>query len=129
MVLDTSALVAILSGETEQQEFIRRIEQENILLLSAASYVETGIVIDSRYGPDGTRDLKLFLAEAEIDIAPVTVEQAEIALDAFRTFGKGRHAASLNYGDCFSYALSKATGEALLFKGDDFSQTDVAALL
>ena len=83
------------------------------------------MIVESRYGPDGVRDLDLFVAKAQISLAPVDEEQANLARRAFRKYGKGRHPAGLNFGDCFSYALSKALQEPLLFKGNDFSQTDV----
>jgi ribonuclease VapC len=95
--------------------------------MSAASYLESAIIIDDRFGYEGARDLKLFLAEAEIAIEPVTLEQAEVAREAYRRFGKGNHPAALNFGDCFAYALARVTVQPLLFKGDDFSQTDVEA--
>ncbi len=90
-----------------------------------ASFVELSIIIQSRYGPDGIRDLDLFLSRVAIVLIPVDSDQAYIARQAFRRFGKGRHPAGLNYGDCFSYALAKSLGEPLLFKGRDFSQTDL----
>jgi len=93
--------------------------------MSAASFVEASIVLEARKGYEGVRDFDLFVTRAGIKLAEVDAEQAETARVAFRKFGKGRHAASLNYGNCFSYALAKATGFPLLFKGNDFSQTDV----
>ena len=97
--------------------------------MSVASFVEAFIVMQARYGEEGVRDLDLFLARAEIELAPVDVNQAHIARQAFRQYGKGRHPAALNFGDCFTYALAKATGEPLLFKGNDFTQTDLIAVL
>ena len=125
MVIDSSALLAILFGEPEKRRFNELIEAHAVRLMSAASYLESAIIVDDRFGYDGARDLKLFLAEADIVIEPVTLEQAEIARDAYRRFGRGNHAAALNFGDCFAYALAKATEEPLLFKGNDFSQTDL----
>jgi ribonuclease VapC len=93
--------------------------------MSAANIVETGIIVGARFGPDAERDLDLFVARANIEIAPVTADQAMLARRAFREFGKGQHPAGLNFGDCFAYALAKASGEPLLFKGNDFSQTDI----
>jgi ribonuclease VapC len=125
MVIDSSALLAILFGEPEKRRFNELIGAHAVRIMSAASYLESAIIIDDRLGYEGARDFKLFLAEADIVIEPVTLEQAEAARDAYRRFGKGNHAAALNFGDCFAYALAKATGEPLLFKGNDFSQTDI----
>src|SRR5205085_10744128 len=96
--------------------------------ISAASVFEAGIVLISRYGPDARGDLQDFLAQSGLQVEPVTAEQAELALDAYQRYGKGRHQAGLNFGDCFAYALCKATGQPLLFKGQDFSQTDIATI-
>ncbi len=93
--------------------------------MSTASFLETSIILESRFGSDGVRDLDLFIAKAQISLVPVDEEQAHLARDGFRTYGKGRHPAGLNYGDCFSYALARSRDEPLLFKGQDFSQTDV----
>lgn len=128
MVVDTSALVALLGMEAEAARLAAAIESDATRLISAASLVEAALVIESRYGPDGGRELDLLIAKAELAVEPVTAQQAEIAREAWRRFGKGRHAASLNFGDCFSYALAKATGEPLLFKGTDFPQTDLAVV-
>jgi ribonuclease VapC len=125
MVLDTSALLAVLLNEPEAPPFRLAIEADPVRLLSAASLVETAIVIEARVGEAGGRELDLLLQKAAIEIVAVTPEQAEIARHAFREFGKGRHPAGLNYGDCFSYALAQSLGEPLLFKGSDFSRTDV----
>ncbi len=125
MILDTSALLAILQDEPERRSFNIAIEAAESRCISAATFVETSIVIGARYGADGLRDLDLFIAKAEIELVPVDVEQAHVAREAFLSFGKGRHPAGLNYGDCFSYALAKTRGEALLFKGEDFAQADV----
>jgi ribonuclease VapC len=127
MVIDTSAVLAILLGEPERRHFNEKIEADPIRLMSAASYLEAAIIIDDRFGYDGARDLKLFLAEAEIAIEPVTLEQAEVAREAYRRFGKGNHPAALNFGDCFAYALARVTDQPLLFKGNDLAQTDVDA--
>jgi ribonuclease VapC len=127
MVIDSSALLAILFDESEQRQFNEKIEADAIRLMSAASYLEAAIIIDDRLGYEGARDLKLFIAEAEIEIVPVTLEQAEIAREAYRNYGRGNHPAGLNYGDCFAYALAKTTQQALLFKGDDFAKTDIVA--
>ena len=127
MVIDSSALLAILFNEAEQRQFNEKIEADAIRFLSAASYLEAATIIDDRLGYEGARDLKLFIAEAEIEIVPVTLEQAEIVREAYRNYGRGNHPARLNYGDCFAYALAKATQQPLLFKGEDFAKTDIAA--
>jgi ribonuclease VapC len=125
MVIDTSALLAILQNEPERRTFNEAIESADTRCISAANFVEVSIVIESRYGPDGIRDLDLFLSKAEIELVPVDSEQSFVARQAFRQYGKGRHTAGLNFGDCFSYALAKSLGEPLLFKGNDFSKTDL----
>jgi ribonuclease VapC len=125
MVLDTSAVLAILQNEPERRKFNEAIDAAETRSLSTASFVECSMIVESRYGADGVRDLDLLIAKAQISLAPVDEEQANLARRAFRKFGKGRHPAGLNFGDCFSYALSKALQEPLLFKGNDFSQTDV----
>ncbi len=129
MVLDTSALLTVLFDEPERRQFNEVIAADPNRLLSTASFLETGIVIETRSGEAGGRDLDLFVHRAEIALVPVDADQAEIARRAFRRFGKGRHPAGLNFGDCFAYALSKASGEALLFKGDGFSKTDIDSAL
>lgn len=125
MVLDTSAVLAILQDEPERRQFNEAIDAAEARSLSTASFVECSMIVESRYGPDGVRDLDLFVAKAQIFLVPVDEEQANLARRAFRKYGKGRHPAGLNFGNCFSYALSKALQEPLLFKGNDFSQTDV----
>lgn len=125
MVIDTSALLAILQNEPERRRYNESIEAADSRVMSVATFVEVSMVIEARHGAEGLHDLDLFLDRAGIDLAPVDVEQARIARTAFSRFGKGRHPAALNYGDCFSYALARVLGEPLLYKGDDFSQTDV----
>jgi ribonuclease VapC len=125
MVLDTSALLAILQDEPERRAFNEAIEAADSRTLSAATYVETSIVVEVRHGAEGLRDLDLFIERAGIELVPVDGAQARIACRAFSRFGKGRHRAGLNFGDCFAYALAMARGEALLFKGDDFVHTDL----
>jgi ribonuclease VapC len=127
MVIDTSAIIAILAGEPEKDTFLEHIVSAPEALLSAASYVETGIVVE-RF-PDIANQLDSFLLELGIDVTPVTSAQARIAREAYRQFGKGRHPAGLNYGDCFSYALTKTSGHRLLFKGNDFGKTDIESAL
>ena len=128
MVIDTSAIIAILLGEPEAPELARAIEDGSPRLLSAANLLETSMVIEARKGDAAGRELDLLVYRAGIDVVPVDQEQAEIARVAWRRYGKGRHPASLNFGDCFAYALAKTTGLPLLFKGDDFNQTDIGRL-
>jgi ribonuclease VapC len=126
MILDTSALIAILRLEAEAPEFAKIIEQAAQRGISAVSYVEAGAVIDSSKDPIASRRLDELIEAAQIAIEPVTEAQARIARQAYRDFGQtSGHPAKLNFGDCFSYALAKSNGEPLLFKGQDFSQTDV----
>lgn len=127
MVLDTSALIAILSAEPEAAALATAIAAAATRLLSAASLLETAIVIEARYGQAGGQKLDELIRTAQIQIEPVTIEQVTAARLAYRAYGKGRHPAGLNYGDCFAYALAKINGEPLLFKGEDFSQTDIQA--
>jgi ribonuclease VapC len=127
MVIDTSALIAILRDEPERRVFNEAIEAAESCAMSTASFLETSMIVESRYGPDGTRDLDLFISKARITLASVDADQAYVARDAFRRYGKGRHPAGLNFGDCFAYALAKMLGEPLLFKGNDFAATDIAA--
>ena len=127
MILDTSALVAILYREPEAPSFAQRIHDADICRISVANHVELSMVVESQLGPEGTRQAEAFFRRADITIEPVTVEQGELARQAFLDFGKGRHRVGLNFGDCFAYALAKATGEPLLFKGNDFALTDIEA--
>jgi len=129
VILDTSALVAILFGEPEAALFTQLIHAADRCLKSAANFLELSIVIEGQIGPDAGRQCDIFFRRAGIIIEPVTVEQAHVARQAFLDFGKGRHAAGLNFGDCFSYALAKITSEPLLFKGEDFNKTDILAAL
>jgi ribonuclease VapC len=129
MILDTSALAAILFGEPEATLFTQLIHAADRCLISAANFLELSIVIEGQIGPDAGRQCDIFIRRAGIVIEPFTVEQAHLARQAFLDFGKGRHAAGLNFGDCFSYALAKITGEPLLFKGDDFNKTDILSAL
>jgi ribonuclease VapC len=126
VIIDASALIAILLDEPERAAFERAIAQDFDPRISAATYVETGIVVDSRRDPMRSRYLDSFLAVADVAIEPLTAEQAVIAREAYRDFGRGSgHPANLNFGDCFSYALATAFNEPLLFKGNDFTHTDV----
>ena len=125
MVVDTSAVLAILLGEREAEAFARAIEAADTCRISAANFVEAAIVIDTRGDAVASRQFDLFMRRAAIRVEAVTLEQTEVARQAYRDFGKGRHSAGLNFRDCFSYALAKVLDEPLLFKGTDFGQTDV----
>lgn len=125
MVIDTSAIVAMLADEPEAGRLEAAVEKDPVRLMSTASYLEAAIVIEARFGEPGGRELDLWLHRAGVELVAVAADQAETARIAYRRFGKGRHRAGLNYGDCFSYALAKVSGQPLLFKGDDFSHTDV----
>jgi ribonuclease VapC len=125
MVIDTSALLAILFGEPERRSFNEAIEAAESRRMSAATFVEVSIVIESRFGAEGVRDLDLFIERSGIDLIAVDSAQAQAARRAYSRFGKGRHPAGLNNGDCFSYALAMVLDEPLLYKGDDFGRTDV----
>ena len=129
MVIDTSALVAMLSDEPEAQRFETAVEAAHVRLMSTASYLETAIVIETRFGESGGRELDLWLHRAAVDLVGVDSDQADAARVAYRMYGKGRHRAGLNYGDCFSYALAKVSGQPLLFNGDDFARTDIHGVL
>jgi ribonuclease VapC len=125
MIIDTSALIGILDLEPEAERLARAIAAAPERMLSAANLVETGIVMLVRRGEEATRDLDLLLAKLKIDTVPVSTKQADLACKAFRRFGRGRHPARLNFGDCFAYALAKDSAAPLLFKGNDFAQTDI----
>ena len=125
MVIDTSGFVAIFLGEPERKPFLEHIIQADKKLLSAANALETGIVLEARRGEAAGREFDLFIVRANIEIVPVDADQGEIARSAWRNYGKGRHSAGLNFGDCFAYALAKWAGQKLLAKGEDFRFTDV----
>ena len=128
MVIDTSAVVAILGMDAEAARLAQAIEADHNRLVSVVTVVEAGLVVESRYGAAGGRELDLLMAKAGLSIEAVTAEHADVAREAWRRFGKGRHSAGLNFGDCFSYALARISGEPLLFKGNDFSNTDVSVV-
>jgi ribonuclease VapC len=125
MVLDSSAVVAILRREPEAVAFAHLVASANLPIMSAASVLETATLLEGRYGESAGRELDLFLVEANIRVVSVDREQVEAARRGWRKYGKGRHPAALNFGDCFSYALAKISGEPLLAKGKDFAQTDI----
>lgn len=126
MIIDTSALLAILFAEDDAAHFATAVARADIRLMSAANYLEAGIVVDNQIGAAAGRQLDALVSRAGIRVEAVTREQADMARQAYLDFGRGNHPAGLNFGDCFAYALSKATGLPLLFKGDDFGRTDVA---
>jgi len=126
MTVDTSAILAVLQNEAERTEFVSLIEQAPRRLISTLSVLEAAMVLEGRRGDDAGSDLDLFLQRASIETVAFDQEQLSVARAAFRRFGKGRHPAGLNFGDCASYALAQWSGEPLLFKGTDFAVTDVA---
>mgnify|MGYP001810114465 CR=1 FL=1 len=127
MIIDTSAIIAILRDEPEAQFCAMAIESTTQRRVSAANFLEAAVVIDGSRDPVASRRFDELVREAHLTVEPVTEAHARIARDAYRDFGKGRgHPAQLNFGDCFAYALAKATGEPLLFKGNDFTHTDIA---
>lgn len=127
IAVDSSSLVAVVLGESDAERHLARLRVGGAQM-SSVSLVEATIVVEARQGPDAVRDLEL-LVDATVDIVPVDLEQARTAIAAWRRFGKGRHPAALNLGDCFSYAVARLTGLPLLFKGDDFTATDVESAL
>ncbi len=127
MIIDTSAVVAILLAESDAVRYERAISTAWPRRMSTVALLETTMVIEGRSGPDAGDDLDQFLREADIELAPITLEQVEAARRAWRRFGKGNHPAALNFGDCFAYALASTTREPLLFKGGDFALTDIEA--
>lgn len=124
MVIDTSAIIAILLDEPEAEAFARKIKESSERLVSAASLLEASIVLESRKGAESAQALDVFIYRTAIRIVPFDERQAELARAAWRRFGKGRHRAALNYADCMVYALAKATDSNLLYKGGDFALTD-----
>jgi ribonuclease VapC len=128
MVIDASAIIACLFDEPERAIFINLIDADPVRLISVVGFVEASLVLLGRKRAAGLADLRAFLDDAEIEQVPVDRRQADVAVAAFRRFGRGRHPAALNIGDCFAYAAAKATGEKLLFKGTDFAGTDIAVV-
>ncbi len=129
MVIDTSAVVAVLFEEDDQLRYVEAIERAAARLIPAVTQVELSRVVDGRKGDAGRGLLERFFIFTGAEVVAVTPQQAALAIGAFRTHGKGRHTAGLNIGDCFSYALASATGHPLLFKGNDFAHTDLASAL
>ncbi|MCX6602348.1 MAG: type II toxin-antitoxin system VapC family toxin [Acidobacteria bacterium] len=126
MTVDTSAVLAVMQNEEERAEFVRLLGEADHRLISTVSVLEAAIVLEGRRGEDAGMDLDLFLRRASITTVTFDAEQLAIARFAFRRYGKGRHRAGLNFGDCAAYALAQWSGEALLFKGNDFGETDVS---
>jgi ribonuclease VapC len=125
MVIDGSALIGLLPGEPETEQFVAAVSEASERLLSAASYPETAIVMSGRFGPQGPEKLDRLISELSIEIVPFSAEQARLSIARFQQYGRGTgHPAALNCGDCFTYGLAKFTGQSLLFKGSDFSRTD-----
>ena len=129
MILDTSSLMAIIAEETDSELYIQAISRASHCRISAGNFLELSIVIEGQFGSDVLRQCDALFRRVGIVIEPVTVEHIHVARQAFHDFGKGRHPAGLNFGDCFAYALAKATGEPLLFKGADFGKTDIVSAL
>jgi ribonuclease VapC len=127
MVIDTSAMVAIALNEPDAADLEERIADDPVRLISAATVLEATIVIETRLGDAGGREFDFWLLKVGAEVVPVDAEQADAARRVWRRYGKGRHAAALNYGDCFSYALAQTRGELLMFKGEDFAKTDINA--
>ena len=125
MIIDTSAVIAILQNEPEAASLLAALAADASRQMSTASYLEASIVIGDRRGPAGVVELDHLLSRAGVEFVPVDINQARLARDAFARYGKGRHPATLNFGDCFTYALAKAVEEPILFKGNDFCQTDI----
>jgi len=129
MIVDTSAVLAILFAEEDAARFAKAIAGADTRIISAANYLEAAIVVDNQAGAASGRQLDAFLSRAEFHVESVTRRHADLARQAYLDFGKGNHPAGLNFGDCFSYALAKATGDPLLYKGDDFARTDIVRAL
>ncbi|MGA9071587.1 MAG: type II toxin-antitoxin system VapC family toxin [Terracidiphilus sp.] len=127
MIVDTSAVLAILLAEPEAQRIADAMERSSFCRFPASCFLEATITLLGRYGDAGLRELDLFMAQSRMEIASFTESQARLAREAFKRYGKGRHPAKLNFGDCMAYSLAKETGEELLFKGTDFSLTDITA--
>lgn len=125
MVIDTSALVAIFLAEPERKLLLDLVLQAETRMISAATVLETGIVLEAKRGESAGREFDLFLVRANLQVVAVDSEQTEIARSAWRKYGKGRHPAALNFGDCFAYALAKFAGQPVLAKGTDFAATDI----
>ena len=129
MILDTSAVIAILCGEPESDHYLSAIEEADPLAIGAPTLVECGIVVHAKLGEHGPADLDHFLRRLHVDVLPFGENEASVARYIFHDFGKGRHPAGLNFGDCLSYAMAATYNDTLLYKGDDFSQTPISSAL
>lgn len=129
MVVDTSALIALLLDEPEAEAFRVALEDDETRLMSAGTLLEAALVIEARKGEAGGRELDLLVQKAGLTVVPIDEAQVAEARRAWRRYGRGRHDAGLNFGDLFAYALTRTSGEALLFKGNDFTRTDVGRVL
>lgn len=129
MIVDSSALLSILQKEDDYVAIVEAMNAAEEISINAATLLETSMVVAGKTGPNGLTDLDRLLAEAEVDVVPFTASHAAVARDAFLRFGKGRHAAGLNFGDCIAYATAKLASQPLLFKGDDFQRTDIESAL
>ena len=129
MVVDTSALIAILFGEPETESLVKALVNDPKKMIGAFNMLESAIVVEAKKGEAGGRELDLLVHRARIEIIPLNGDQVELALAVWRKYGKGNHPAGLNIGDCCAYALAKYSGEPLLFKGKDFSQTDIRPVI
>lgn len=130
MIIDPSVLVAIIRGEPEARPFSELMQRASVLRMSAASYVELAVVVDGRKDPIASGSVDQLLRMYHVQIEPLTASQAQIARSAYQRFGRGSgHAARLNLGDCFAYALARDLGEPLLFKGGDFARTDIEIVI
>jgi ribonuclease VapC len=129
MIVDSSAVLAILFNESDAETYARALTQADSCRMSAVNFVEAAIVVEAQTKESGSRQLDAFFRRAGIAMEAVTEEQAHLAWQAYTDFGKGRHPTGLNFGDCFAYALAKVTGEPLLFKGEDFKKTDITSAL
>jgi len=125
VILDASAVLTVLFGEEGAAQYDQAMTEAPPCRMSVVNFLEAAMVLESRIGASGERNLDAFIQETPIELAPVTVEQAYAARQAWRRFGKGNHPAGLNFGDCFAYALAETSGEPLLFKGGDFALTDI----
>lgn len=130
IAIDTSALVAVVFGESDASQFAEAmLAHAGDCVISAATLVEAGIVAEARQGPNAAQDLRLLIERIAAEVVPVDAEAATVAVGAWQRFGRGRHQAGLNFGDCLSYALAKCSGTPLLYKGADFAQTDIARVI
>jgi ribonuclease VapC len=129
MILDSSSLIAILANEPDAELYVQAISRAPRCRISAGTFIELSIVMTCQFPMEVQQQCDALFRRVGVEIEPVTAEQAHLARQAFRDFGKGRHPAGLNFGDCFAYALAKQTGEPLLFKGNDFSRTDIVSAL